>query len=94
MVKHWACAMMAESNMVDEEADPADALARLEAALDRIAEGARPPSPQAAEPASAEVAERLDALIAQLRDALAGEAPTSEAPASEVMTSDVMATEG
>ena len=61
-----------------EQDDPADALARLEAALDRIAEHAAesasitieagvPP----VEDVTADVAIRLDALILQLRAALA-----------------------
>jgi hypothetical protein len=49
---------MAEQNEVDEDT----AFARLEAALDRIAQRA---------PATAEVASRLDTLIGELRAVLA-----------------------
>ncbi len=57
----------------------ADALARLEAALDRIAQAPRrqaepPPDGAAPDQAASEVADRLDALILQLRGALAAEA--------------------
>ncbi len=61
-----------------EQDDPADALARLEAALDRIAahaaESASVAGELAAQPVedvTADVATRLDALILQLRAALA-----------------------
>jgi len=55
--------------------DPADAAARLEEALDRIAAlaeqvASRPAPVLAVDPAA--VAERLDMLIAKLRTALAG----------------------
>ena len=56
--------------MAGEEADAADGLARLEAALDRIARqapAAKPPIDTAA------LASRLDGLIDQVRDALAAE---------------------
>ena len=66
--------------MVDADTAESDALARLEAALDRIALAPRPvpsaPSAgtmQADAPDTAKIAERLDILIAQLRDGLAGE---------------------
>jgi hypothetical protein len=58
--------------------DPAEAAARLEDALERIAAlsgrvaAAGRPDPAGAEVDSAAVAERLDALIAKLRAALAG----------------------
>lgn len=59
--------------MVHDDASEADAIARLEAALDRIAR--HPPNPTRpvpdAAPVTAVVAARLDVLIAQLRDALA-----------------------
>ncbi len=58
--------------------DPADAAARLEEALERIAAlagrsvSARPPAPaEATAVNAAAVAHRLDALIATLREALA-----------------------
>jgi hypothetical protein len=50
--------------------DPAEAAARLEQALERIAVAARAAAPQAVD--IAHVAARLDALIAELRAALAG----------------------
>ncbi len=56
--------------MAGEETDAADGLARLEAALDRIARqapAAKPPVDTAA------LASRLDGLIDQVRDALAAE---------------------
>ena len=52
-----------------EEAEAEDGLARLEAALDRIA--ARGPAAKPVD--TAELASRLDGLIDQLRDALAAE---------------------
>ena len=59
-------------NMADGDASGTDGLARLEAALDRIAQAPRPRSASPAGPDA--VAERLDALIGQLREALAVEA--------------------
>jgi hypothetical protein len=60
--------------LADHE-DPAEAAARLEAALERIAQQAHkrnayvsPPESDVAD--NARIAARLDALIAQLRDAL------------------------
>jgi len=55
--------------LADEE-DPTDAAARLEAALERIAQVARRPqiAPQGID--TTRIAARLDALIAQLRAAL------------------------
>ena len=86
--------MTAEDNMMDENVDAVDALARLEAALDRIAEGSRPgPIAQVAEPAGAEMAERLDALIAQLRGALATETPPAEVPPTDTPPTEALATE-
>ncbi len=55
--------------MAGEEADAADSLARLEAALDRIAAQA----PKSAPIDVAALASRLDGLIDQVRDALAAE---------------------
>jgi len=56
--------------------DPADAAARLEAALERISQNAhrRPTSAAATETGTEEVAARLDVLIHQLRSALDGDA--------------------
>jgi hypothetical protein len=54
--------------MLNADGSEADELARLEAALDRIAVA---PRPHSTPPDTAAVAERLDALIAQMRDALA-----------------------
>ena len=54
-----------------ESDDPAEAAARLERALERIAGLARAPQPPAVPP-TAEIATRLDGLIAALRAALAG----------------------
>ncbi len=60
-----------------EQDDPADALARLEAALDRIAEHAAESASIAAEAGAppvedvtVDVATRLDALVLHLREAL------------------------
>ena len=68
--------------MAGEADDPEDAAARLEAALERIAQlaGTRPPQPSdiatetAAEqmPPVDEIAARLDGLIDRLRKALGG----------------------
>jgi hypothetical protein len=55
---------------MESEADQADALARLEAALDRIAKHAASPAP--AVPAEV-IAARLDGLIAEIRSVLANE---------------------
>ncbi len=61
--------------MLDGDMAEADALARLETALDRIAQTAQRPAAAATTgPGAADIAGRLDALIAQLRDALAVEA--------------------
>ena len=63
--------------MADADANEADALSRLETALDRIARHAkRPPPPSEAAPPvnTALIASRLDRLIGQLRHALAEEA--------------------
>ena len=61
--------------MGDWDASEADALSRLEAALDRIAKHkSRPARDDAAEAETAIVAGRLDKLIGQLRHALATEA--------------------
>ncbi len=69
--------------MAAETDDPTDAAARLEAALQRIAQaasqaGRQPPDAPAPDPAlqdwirsGTEIAERLDMLIAELRAALA-----------------------
>lgn len=60
--------------MADETDDPENAAARLEAALERIANRAtiRPVADMPAdEPYVAELADRLDGLIDRLRDALA-----------------------
>jgi hypothetical protein len=58
---------------VADDDDPAEATARLEAALDRIADLAsrkRAALPAATGVETAEIAARLDQLIAQLRDVL------------------------
>jgi hypothetical protein len=63
---------------VAQEDDPAEAAARLEQALERIAHlaasraqaGGHPAAGHPAEPDTAEIAGRLDALIGQLRSAL------------------------
>ncbi|MDA8253304.1 MAG: hypothetical protein M0Z28_29615 [Rhodospirillales bacterium] len=54
-----------------EHEDPAEAAARLEQALERIARLAHPPQPAVPEPETARIAARLDGLIAELRAALA-----------------------
>lgn len=63
--------------MASETDDAAEAAARLEAALERIASltATRPPAPDSGEPheasvAAEEITARLDALIDRLRDAL------------------------
>jgi hypothetical protein len=56
---------------MESEADQAEALARLEAALDRIAKHAVSPAP-AAVPVGV-IAARLDSLIAEIRSVLANE---------------------
>jgi len=63
--------------MASESDDAAEAAARLEAALERIAglTATRPPQPDSGEPyepqaATEEITARLDALIDRLRDAL------------------------
>ncbi len=63
--------MRAEAGLADHD-DPADAAARLERALERIAGLAKPAAAVPAEPhrSTAEIAARLDALIAQVRAAL------------------------
>ncbi len=53
-----------------EQDDPAEAAARLEHALERIARLAQPSPAQAPQPDTAGIAARLDALIAQLRAGL------------------------
>ncbi|HUN40359.1 MAG TPA: hypothetical protein VMU81_08730 [Acetobacteraceae bacterium] len=67
--------------MAGEADDPEDAAARLEAALERIAQlsGTRPPLPDSATesggeqmPPVDEIAARLDGLIDRLRKALGG----------------------
>ena len=60
---------MADADAAD--AAGADALTRLEAALERIALSTRPTAAASADTSA--VAERLDALIAQMRGALAEE---------------------
>ena len=57
--------------MADADANEADALTRLEAALDRIARQSVRPEPPVN---TALIASRLDRLIGQLRHALAEEA--------------------
>ena len=60
--------------MAEGDANEADALSRLEAALDRIAQHSqRPALAASAAPAAdtSEVAGRLDSLISELRNALA-----------------------
>lgn len=59
---------------VAEHDDPAEAAARLEQALERIARNARAPQPPASQANTAEIAARLDGLIAELREALVGPA--------------------
>ncbi len=54
--------------LLAEHQNPAEAAARLEQALDRIARAARGPAAPA--PDTAEVAARLDRLIEELRAAL------------------------
>lgn len=56
--------------MADEDATEADALARLEAALDRIADAARPGALPTAAVDTIVITEKMDALIVRLRDAL------------------------
>jgi hypothetical protein len=63
--------------MADSEEDPAEAVQRLQVALERIAvlaarRGVR--SGGTADPAKDQLAARLDALIVQLREALNGAA--------------------
>lgn len=61
--------------MADPEDEAAEAVQRLQAALERIAAaGARRGGQTGADPAKAELAARLDAIIAQLRTALDGAA--------------------
>jgi hypothetical protein len=57
-----------------DDQDPADAAARLEAALERIANAARRPSAGSPVVDTVRIAARLDALIAQLRAALSASA--------------------
>ncbi len=66
MVKYWMAEMV---NMANGDATESDALARLDAALDRIARHRGTPLP-APSIDTAVVAARLDALIGQIRDAL------------------------
>jgi hypothetical protein len=58
----------------NDDAGDDDAAARLESALERIAQLGRRPSPEVAKPGesvdTSAIAVRLDALIAQLRGAL------------------------
>ena len=57
--------------MADETDDPDIAAARLEAALERIAQAAAAPRTPAPEPRdTTALAERLDTLIERVRDAL------------------------
>lgn len=64
--------------MADSEEDAAEAVQRLEVALERIAVlAARRGARTGADPVKAELAARLDALIAQLRAALDGAADTT-----------------
>jgi hypothetical protein len=53
-----------------ENEDPADAAARLEAALERIARYAQQPPPAGSGADTVRIATRLDALIAHIRAAL------------------------
>jgi broad specificity phosphatase PhoE len=64
---------VAAERAVPEGEELAEAAARLEAALERIAREAaeRPPSERIEDPRVARVVARLDALIASLRGALA-----------------------
>jgi broad specificity phosphatase PhoE len=64
---------VAAGSAMPEGEDLAEAAARLEAALERIARQAaeRPPSERTQDPRVAEVVARLDALITSLRGALA-----------------------
>ncbi len=62
--------------MAEPEEDAADAVQRLEAALERIAASVvRRRVATFSDPQKAELAARLDALIAQLRAVLDGAAP-------------------
>ncbi len=71
--------------MSDSDAAEADALQRLEAALDRIAQGARFQGTQMApaQPApsidTGAIGARLDSLIGQLRDVLSDDSTAIEA---------------
>jgi hypothetical protein len=69
--------------MAEPEEDPAEAVQRLEAALERIAASVvRRRVAALSDPARAELASRLDALIAQLRAVLEGTEP-GPAPAND-----------
>lgn len=59
-----------------EHDEPAEAAARLEQALERIARLARAPQPPAQSVDTAQIAARLDTLIAELRAALEERAVT------------------
>jgi hypothetical protein len=63
--------------MSDSDATEADALQRLEAALDRIAQTLHVPAPEAGPRIdTVAIGARLDRLIGQLHDALAEEPST------------------
>lgn len=69
--------------MAEPDEDPAEAVQRLEAALERIAASiVRRRVAALSDPARAELASRLDALIAQLRAVLDGAGP-GPAPAND-----------
>ncbi len=74
--------------MADGEAE-ADALERLEAALDRIAARAEPRGARPMATDTTAVAARLDRLIAQLQDALA-DATSPEARFAQSTFSDAL----
>ena len=69
--------------MSDSDATEADALQRLEAALDRIAQGMQVQATQPADTApqidTMAISTRLDRLIGQLHDALADDSNVIEA---------------
>lgn len=60
--------------------EAAQAMARLEAALERIARCAAAAPPAGVSDVPADLAGRLDALIAQLHHALDGDIPADEPP--------------
>ena len=67
--------------MSDSDAAEADALQRLEAALDRIAQSVQVPAPDVAPRVdTVAIGARLDRLIGQLHDALAEEPSLAEEP--------------